>query len=170
MGRYPEDSYFNGNPWYLITLAAAEQLYDALYVWKQQGSITVTTTSLAFFKDFASSVSTGTFSSSSSTYATLYKAIQTYADGYVNIVAKYTPSDGALAEQFDKSTEHLSQPGTSPGLMLLSSLPPHVEPASSPPPGLPRTGTPFREPVPPPLYLALTVLQQPPISPPARRR
>jgi len=31
VGRYPEDSYYNGNPWYLCTMAAAELLYDALY-------------------------------------------------------------------------------------------------------------------------------------------
>jgi len=45
----------SGNPWYLNTLAAAEQLYDALYTWNMQGYIIVTSTSLAFFKDFSSS-------------------------------------------------------------------------------------------------------------------
>jgi hypothetical protein len=60
VGRYPEDSYQGGNPWYLNTLAAAEQLYDALYTWNKQGYITVTATSLAFFQDFSSSVTAGT--------------------------------------------------------------------------------------------------------------
>lgn len=59
VGRYPEDSYQGGNPWYLNTLAAAEQLYDALYTWNKQGYITVTSTSLAFFKDFSSSITAG---------------------------------------------------------------------------------------------------------------
>lgn len=60
-GRYPEDCYYSGNvsflsysylgqwlygvliiflcmkPWHLTTLAVAEQLYDALIVWKSQG-------------------------------------------------------------------------------------------------------------------------------------
>ena len=103
VGRYSEDSYYGGNPWYLNTLAAAEQLYDALYVWNKQGSITVTSTSLAFFKDFSSSVTAGTYASGSSTYTTLYNAISNYADGYVNVVAQYTPSDGSLAEQFSRS-------------------------------------------------------------------
>ena len=102
VGRYPEDSYYGGNPWYLNTLAAAEQLYDALYVWNKQGSITVTSTSLAFFKDFLPSVTAGTYASGSSTYTTLYTAISNYADGYVNVVAKYTPSDGSLTEQFSR--------------------------------------------------------------------
>ena len=104
VGRYPEDSYQGGNPWYLNTLAAAEQLYDALYVWNRQGYIIVTSTSLAFFKDFSSSITAGTYASSTSTYTTLYNAIKTYADGYVNIVATYAQSNGSLSEQFSRSS------------------------------------------------------------------
>ncbi|KAM3081175.1 hypothetical protein ACMFMF_003091 [Clarireedia jacksonii] len=103
VGRYPEDSYYGGNPWYLNTLAAAEQLYDALYTWNKIGSITVTSTSLAFFRDFSSSVTAGTYASSTSTYTTLYNAIKTYADGYVNIVATYAQSNGSLSEQFNRA-------------------------------------------------------------------
>jgi glucoamylase len=103
VGRYPEDSYQGGNPWYLNTLAAAEQLYDALYIWNKQGSITVTATSLAFFKDLSSSITAGTYASSTSTYTTLYNAVKTYADGYVNVVATYAQSNGSLSEQFSKS-------------------------------------------------------------------
>jgi glucoamylase len=103
VGRYPEDSYYNGNPWYLNTLAAAEQLYDALYTWNKLGSLTITTTSLSFFKDFLSSATTGTYASSSSTYTTLTSAIKTYADGYMNIVATYAQSNGSLSEQFSRS-------------------------------------------------------------------
>lgn len=104
VGRYPEDSYYNGNPWYLCTLAAAEVLYDALITWDTQGYIEVTSTSLAFFKDLDSSITAGTYASSSSTYTTLYDAVSTYADGYVNVVATYAASNGSLSEQFDKST------------------------------------------------------------------
>lgn len=103
VGRYPEDSYQGGNPWYLNTLAAAEVLYDALYTWNKQGSITVTSVSLSFFKDFLSSVTAGTYASSTSTYSTLYNAISTYADGYMNVVATYAQSNGSLSEQFSKS-------------------------------------------------------------------
>lgn len=103
VGRYPEDTYYGGNPWYLNTLAAAEQLYDALYAWNRQGSIQVTSTSLAFFQDFVSSIEAGTYASDSSTYKSLYDAISTYADGFVNVVATYTPSNGSLSEEFSKS-------------------------------------------------------------------
>ncbi|CAN8103368.1 unnamed protein product [Discula destructiva] len=104
VGRYPEDVYYNGNPWYLTTLSAAEVLYDALIVWKAQGYIEVTATSLAFFKDFDSSITAGTYESSSSTYTMLYDAVSAYADGYLNVVATYAAANGSLSEQFDKVT------------------------------------------------------------------
>ena len=103
VGRYPEDTYQGGNPWYLANLAAAEQLYDALYQWDKIGSLTVTDTSLAFFQDFAPYVTAGTYASSSTTYTTLTTAIKTYADGYMSIVENNTPTDGSLAEQFSRS-------------------------------------------------------------------
>ncbi|KAI0769925.1 glucoamylase [Fomes fomentarius] len=103
VGRYPEDSYFNGNPWYLSTSAVAEQLYDSLIVWNKQGSLDVTSTSLAFFRQFSSSVATGTYTSDSSTFTTLTSAIKNFADGFLLVNAKYTPSDGGLAEQYDRN-------------------------------------------------------------------
>ncbi|KAF2722587.1 carbohydrate-binding module family 20 protein [Polychaeton citri CBS 116435] len=103
VGRYPEDSYQGGNPWYLSNFAAAEQLYDAVYQWKQLGSLTITSTSLAFFKDVYASAATGTYSSSSSTFASIVNAVTAYADSYMSVAQQYTPSNGALAEQFSRS-------------------------------------------------------------------
>lgn len=85
IGRYPEDSYVGGNPWFLCTFAAAEVLYDALYQWDQIGSITIDTTSLAFFEDIYSSAAVGTYSSSSTAYSSIVSAVKTYADGYLSI-------------------------------------------------------------------------------------
>ncbi|KAF8603724.1 glucoamylase [Ceratobasidium sp. AG-I] len=104
VGRYKEDSYYNGNPWYLCTLAAAEQLYDALTQWNTLGQIPVTATSLAFFQQFSSSITAGNYTSTSTQYTTLTTAIKTYADGFVAIVQQYIGTNGALAEQFLKTT------------------------------------------------------------------
>ncbi|KAJ5449450.1 uncharacterized protein N7458_005899 [Penicillium daleae] len=103
VGRYPEDSYYNGNPWYLCTMAAAEVLYDALYQWNRIGSLTINSVSLSFFQDMDSSAATGTYSSSSATYSTIVSAVKTYADGYMSIVEKYAMTNGSMSEQFSKS-------------------------------------------------------------------
>ncbi|OJA17768.1 hypothetical protein AZE42_04858 [Rhizopogon vesiculosus] len=102
-GRYPEDVYQGGNPWYLTTFAVAEQLYDALIVWNNEGSLTVTDVSFPFFQQFEQNITLGTYSSSTSTYSTLTTAIKDFADGFVAVAAKYTPSDGGLAEQYSRT-------------------------------------------------------------------
>lgn len=88
---------------YLANLAAAEQLYDALYQWNKLSSLSVTSTSLAFFRDFSSIIAPGTYASSTSTYTTLTTAIKAYADGYMSILQQHTPSNGSLAEQFSRT-------------------------------------------------------------------
>ncbi|KAK1996962.1 family 15 glycosyl hydrolase [Colletotrichum falcatum] len=114
LGRYPEDVYFNGNPWYLITIGAAEFLYDAVAQWDAQGQIKVDATSRPFFADLYPSVKEGTYQKSSKpgingaitayTYAAITGAVRAYADSFVQVVQKYTPTNGSLAEQFDKTT------------------------------------------------------------------
>ncbi|RHZ65207.1 putative glucoamylase/glucan 1,4-alpha-glucosidase [Aspergillus thermomutatus] len=102
VGRYPEDVYQGGHPWYLCTLAAAEQLYDALYQWESLGSLTVTNISLAFFQDLYQSATVGTYAKDTSTFASITAAVRAYADGFLRLVQKYTPPNGALAEQFSR--------------------------------------------------------------------
>ncbi|KAL2017274.1 hypothetical protein VTK56DRAFT_2343 [Thermocarpiscus australiensis] len=104
VGRYSEDVYFNGNPWYLATFAAAEQLYDAIYVWEIQGSITITQVSLPFFKDLVPSVTAGTYASSSSTYQSILDAVFAYADGFMDMAGQHAYPNGSLPEQFDRNT------------------------------------------------------------------
>jgi glucoamylase len=103
VGRYSEDVYYTGNPWYLATLAAAEQLYAAIYQWNKKGSITVNALSLPFFRDLTPSIAAGTYAKGSSTYASIVSAVRAYADDYVSVVQRHTPSSGELAEQFDKN-------------------------------------------------------------------
>ncbi|GAB1313339.1 glycoside hydrolase 15 protein [Madurella fahalii] len=113
VGRYSEDVYYNGNPWYLATFAAAEQLYDAIYVWKNTGSITITQLSLPFFRDLLPSIAAGTYASGSSTYQSIIDAVFAYADGFVSIAAEHAHPDGSMPEQFDRNT---GQPIAAPDL------------------------------------------------------
>ncbi|KAE8149099.1 Six-hairpin glycosidase-like protein [Aspergillus avenaceus] len=103
VGRYAEDVYYNGNPWFLTTLAAAEQLYDALYQWNRIGSLSITDVSLPFFKALYNGAATGSYASSTSVYADIVAAVKSYADGYVEIVQTYATSAGSMAEQFTKA-------------------------------------------------------------------
>lgn len=45
----------------------------------------------------------GTYASGSDEFTTLTSAVQSFADGFVEIIAKYTPSNGSLSEQYSKS-------------------------------------------------------------------
>lgn len=104
VGRYSEDVYYNGNPWYLATMAAAEQLYSAVYQWQKIGSITVNDVSLPFFRDLVPSIAAGSYAKNSDKYNSIIKAVTAYADDFINVVKQYTPTDGSLAEQFDRGT------------------------------------------------------------------
>ncbi|KAJ4291330.1 hypothetical protein N0V88_006334 [Collariella sp. IMI 366227] len=102
LGRYPEDIYFNGNPWYLIVLGAAEFLYDAIAVWHKTGSLTVDETSLPFFKDLYPLARKGTYTWYHPGYYILQHLVREYADSFVSVAQKYTPENGMLSEQFLK--------------------------------------------------------------------
>ncbi len=91
---------------YLCTLAAAEQLYNALYQWNKLGYLEVTSTSLPFFRDLASYVQVGRYDFRSQYYRLLTYMVKRYADDYVAIVKRYTPQDGSLAEQFSRDDGH----------------------------------------------------------------
>ncbi|KAI4254208.1 MAG: hypothetical protein LQ352_003226 [Teloschistes flavicans] len=106
IGRYTEDVYMGGNPWYLTTLAAAEQLYDALYQIDRLGHLDITPTSLAFFQDLDPAAATGCYAKGSQAYNTTTQAVGTYADGFLDIVQQYTPADGSLTEQFSRDDGH----------------------------------------------------------------
>ncbi|KAK4226342.1 Six-hairpin glycosidase-like protein [Podospora fimiseda] len=102
LGRYPEDIYFNGNPWYLITLGSAEFLYDVAATYLKQGSITITSTSLPFFKEIYPLARQGTFGRLHPAFYVLIASIRSYADSFVSVSQKYTPANGMMAEQFLK--------------------------------------------------------------------
>lgn len=171
-GRYPEDTYYGGNPWYLCTLSAAETLYDAAAQFRRQGELVIDDVSLDFFKQIYPSATTGTYKApqqygpggrhwnnfgmsqwgegtwgcpsnfggsgghypptgysqhgpgaqQASNFSDILTAMTDYADGespqlqlsvarmtlyvigFVSIVEKYTPANGSLSEQFNRTT------------------------------------------------------------------
>ncbi|SAM84642.1 related to Glucoamylase precursor [Ustilago bromivora] len=108
-GRYREDTYngnstSQGNPWYICTLAAAEVLNTAVSVANSRGSLSVTSTSLPFYRQFSSSAAAGTFSSGSSQYTALTSRMRAMANGFVDIVNFHSWPNGSLNEQFNRDT------------------------------------------------------------------
>lgn len=97
--------FTQGNPWYISTLAAGEQLYSALNTWNRAGALNITTVSLPFFTALVPSATVGTYLAGSSQYSTITGAIRTYADGFLATVQKYIGTNGALSEQYDKWVE-----------------------------------------------------------------
>jgi glucoamylase len=72
----------------------------------------VTSTSLAFFQSLYSSAAVGTYASTTNQYrdpmifqrcCNAYTGIQTFADGFIAVNAQYTPSNGALSEQYTRA-------------------------------------------------------------------
>lgn len=102
IGRYAEDVYYDGNPWFLCTSAAAEQLYKAIYQWSSSGSVVVDDVSKAFFQDLVHDISAGTWDKSTNQFTQITNAAKIYADGFANIVKKHAGTNGSIAEQISR--------------------------------------------------------------------
>ncbi|KAL9113705.1 MAG: hypothetical protein Q9227_002150 [Pyrenula ochraceoflavens] len=102
VGRYPEDDYYGGNPWFLCTSAAAEQLYKAIYQWDATGSVVVHQVSQAFFNDLLPGIKVGTYEKSSETFKQVTDAVKVYADGFADLVQAHEHQNGSLSEQFSQ--------------------------------------------------------------------
>jgi glucoamylase len=72
---------YGGNPWYIGSLAPAEQLYRANSIYNQVGKITITSTSLPFFKNLVSTATVGTYTKGDGNFEKVTAAISAYADG-----------------------------------------------------------------------------------------
>ncbi|KAL7267590.1 glycoside hydrolase 15 protein [Rhizina undulata] len=109
IGRYPEDVYDGdgtgeGNPWFICTLTTAEVLYNAVSEFSTAGSITVSSTSEAFFQKFLSTATSGsTYDSGSTDYTTIVDGISTYADTFVATAQLHAATNGSLSEEFLRS-------------------------------------------------------------------
>jgi glucoamylase len=89
IGRYANDAYYGGNPWYLATLAAAE-FYFRLAVALQSGGRLAATNENARFRERLGANSAAA-------------AIER-GDTFMRTVRAYAPAIGDLSEQFDRTT------------------------------------------------------------------
>jgi glucoamylase len=100
-GRYAEDVYYGGQPWYLTTLAVAEQLYAAIQQWSTMHALTITSVDLPFWQSILPAAKPGTIRKGRELNKHL-DAVLDFADSFVKVALQYTPPSGALSEQFSR--------------------------------------------------------------------
>ena len=109
IGRYPEDSYFGGNPWALLTAAFAQLDYMAGSAYLRQGSIPVEAEDLAFFRDLLpdaadkAALRAGlTLEKGGPLYGQVIDGLKSSGDSFMAEVRAHANPDGSLSEQIDK--------------------------------------------------------------------
>lgn len=115
-GRYPGDSYYGGNPWFLITADYAQFYFRLALRLAQGASLPVTSRNIPFLKSLLPNVEwrAGTEVTSKSVFFTpLVEALQARGEAILRRLQREIPADGQIYEQFDKVTGH---PASSPGI------------------------------------------------------
>jgi glucoamylase len=111
IGRYPEDNYFGGNPWPLLTAAFAQLDYMAGAEFLRAGSIPVEAEDLAFFRDLLpdeadkSALRAGlTLKSGDALFGKVIDGFKTNGDSFMAEVRAHANPDGSLSEQMDRQS------------------------------------------------------------------
>ncbi|MDZ4660398.1 MAG: glycoside hydrolase family 15 protein [Pseudomonadota bacterium] len=110
IGRFTDDVYFGGNPWYLTTAAFAEFYYRVANSIVTQGGIMVSKNNIAFLRAVfptptADSLKYGRkVSISSDIGRLLITRLCQKGDGFLAIVRKYVGPRGEMSEQFDRKS------------------------------------------------------------------
>jgi glucoamylase len=97
MGRYANDAYYGGNPWYLATLAAAEFYFKLAIALKSGAKMPATSEN----ERFRRRLSAADAARGNSDFAA---AVLGRGDTFMRTVQAYTPVSGELSEQFDRTT------------------------------------------------------------------
>ncbi len=97
MGRYANDTYYGGNPWYLATLAAAEFYFKLAVALVSGAEMAVAPENARFRRRLPVA---GGAQGSRAFAAPAFER----GDTFMRTVQAYTPAGGDLSEQFDRST------------------------------------------------------------------
>jgi glucoamylase len=107
IGRYPEDSYFGGNPWPLLTAAFAQLDYMAAKDFLDRGAIAIEDADLAFFRALdpeAKGLRAGlAVRRGDPLFDELIAAFKVQGDSFLAEVRAHANPDGSLSEQIDKN-------------------------------------------------------------------
>lgn len=106
IGRFTDDVYYGGNPWYITTAAFAELYYRIGNAYKNEGALVVTKNNIAFLEAVLSNekLSLGQkILSSTHLGLRILSGLHQKGDNFLLIVRKYVGSQGEMAEQFDRN-------------------------------------------------------------------
>ncbi len=105
IGRYPEDTYYNGNPWFLLTNGFAEYLFELVTHYRYTGQIEVTSINQDFMKKFAK-IDQGItiIQKNDANFESAINKLLDQAHAYINKTKRHAGPDGQLDEQFDRNT------------------------------------------------------------------
>jgi glucoamylase len=111
IGRYPEDRYDGvgvsiGHPWFLATLAMAELNYRLAGQLLRDGSVTLTSQNIAFYRD-ASPVTIklapgAVLKQRDPQFKQLLRDLRGAGDSFLARVRLHAADDGSMSEQFDR--------------------------------------------------------------------
>ncbi|HEX4048054.1 MAG TPA: glycoside hydrolase family 15 protein [Elusimicrobiota bacterium] len=111
IGRYPEDNYFGGNPWPLLTAAFAQLDYMAGSEFLRAGAIPIEPEDLAFFRDLLpdeadkSALTPGlVLKNGDPLFDKVVDGLKTSGDSFLAEVRAHANPDGSLSEQMDRDT------------------------------------------------------------------
>jgi glucoamylase len=97
MGRYADDLYYGGNPWYVATLAAAEFHFNLANASLSGAEVAATKENAQFRQRL------GAMDGAPGSVAFAAAAVER-GDSFMRTVQAFTPASGDLSEQFDRAT------------------------------------------------------------------
>ena len=118
VGRYPEDVYFGGNPWYLTTIAFAEFYFRLATLFSQDNKILITKLNSPFFNSLFRYENTPTpllsallsagaiLTRKDPRYDEILNLLKWKGDNYLRRVRMHTPENGSFSEQFSRLDGH----------------------------------------------------------------
>jgi glucoamylase len=104
LGRYREDRYYGGGAWYIATLAAAEFHYRLAAILAAGASLELTPANRGFVARALGADPRVEDLAAGQGRQRLVAAFHGRGDAFLATVRAYTPADGALSEQFDRTT------------------------------------------------------------------
>ena len=115
IGRYPEDRYYGGNPWVLLTLAFSQLHAMAAREFMQRRAVPVHEASLGFLQDLLEDPADRpglragvVLTPSDPLFTKVILGMMRESDAYLERVKAHANPDGSLSEQMDRDSGYMT--------------------------------------------------------------